>query len=371
MKKKTILLFFLVLIAFTSNAGRIDTAYVQRFKSLFSLKTFVLNNGMYYTITPQNNSLFTEQQQMDARVRYSANIPPVSGISVNINGIGLTYIFKITNDYLDTAKTIKSGYKQFQLNMYGSRLGLEIGYQDYSRFYFKYKGDGTLSKNYNSDIRAYQFGASAIIISNSRKFSYNAAFNQNQFQKKSAGSSLTVVGFRYNEIKSPYLIPDSIKGFYKYPDLNANKNYAFIIQHGYAYNLVKNRFFFANALFVGVGFQNQVYYYSNSQEKKIGVPLSARAKSSIGYNGKIFFAGLSANAEFAQSQIKILKSEQFQYSYGVFIGFRAISIVKSRAQLREEERSKKEAEKEAKRDAARRVKEEKKQAKSSKKEGGK
>ncbi|MFY9308154.1 MAG: DUF4421 family protein [Bacteroidia bacterium] len=362
MGKKTVLLFFLVLVAFTSNAGRIDTAYVQRFKSLFSIKTFALNNGFYYTLTPQNNSLFTEQQLSDARVRYSANIPPVSGVSVNINGIGLTYIFKITNDYLDTAKAIKSGYKQFQLNMYGSRFGIEVGYQDFSRFYFKYKGDDALLKNYNTDIRSYQFGASAMFIKNGRRFSYNAAFNQNQFQKKSAGSAITVMGFRYNEIKSPHLIPDSIKQFYKYPDLNANKNYAFIIQHGYAYNLVKNRFFFANALFVGVGFQNQVYYYSNSEERRLGVPISARAKSSVGYNGKVFFAGLSANAEFAQSQIKILKTEQFQYTYGVFIGFRAISIVKSKAQLREEAREKKLAEKEAKREAAKRAKEEKKAA---------
>ncbi len=367
MKKKIVVLFPILLIAIYSKAGRIDTAYVQKFRSFFSVKTFFLNNGFHYIITPQNNSLFTEQQLDNARVRYFANIPPVTGVAININGIGLSYIFKFTNDYIDTAKTtIKSGYKQFQLNMYGSRFGVEIAYQDYSRFYFHYKGDETLSKKYNADIRAYQFGTSGIFIKNGKKFSYNAAFSQNQFQKKSAGSALTVIGFKYNEISSTSLIPDSIKPYFEFPDLKSNKNYAFILQHGYAYNLVKNNFYFANALFVGVGLQSQVYNYSSFEQHKIGVPLSARAKSSAGYNGKVFFGGIYANADFAQSQIKTFKTEQFQYSYGLFIGLRAIIISKSKAQLREEEKRKKEAEKEAKREAVRKIKEDKKKAASKK-----
>lgn len=361
MKKKIVVLFTLTFIAFNSNAGRIDTAYVQRFKSLFSVRGIFLNNGFHYTITPQNNGLFTEQQLNNARVHYYANIPPVTGVAVNINGIGLTYTFTI-NRLQDTSKAIRSGFKQFQLNMYGSRFGLEVGYQDFSRFYFKYKGDEALQKKYNTEIRAYQFAVSGLFIGNRKKFSYNAAFSQNQFQKKSAGSAITVLGFRYNEIKSPKLIPDSIKKYFEYSDLYSNRNYAFILQHGYAYNLVKNHFYFANALFVGVGIQNQIYNYSKLEERKIGVPISAKGKSSIGYNGKIFFGGVYANADFAQSQIKSLKTEQFQYTYGLFIGLRAISVVKTKGQLREEARAKKEAEKEAKEQAARKKKEEKKKA---------
>lgn len=367
MKKKIIFLFLLIHIAFSSNAGRLDTAYVERFKSLFSIRTFFLNNGFHYTITPQNNGLFSEQQLNNARVNYYANIPPVTGVAVNINGIGLTYIFKFTNDYSDTTKAIKSGYKQFQLNMYGRKFGLEVGYQDFSRFYFKYKGDESLKKKYNTEIRVYQFAVSGLFINNKKKFSYNAAFSQNQFQKKSAGSAITVIGFRYNEIKSPYLIPDSVKKYFEYSDLYSNRNYAFILQHGYAYNLVKNHFYFANALFVGVGIQNQIYNYAKLEERKIGVPVSAKGKSSIGYNGKMFFGGVYANADFAQSQIKSLRTEQFQYTYGLFLGLRAISVVKSKGQLREEARAKKEAEKEMKREAAQKTKEEKKKASAKKK----
>jgi hypothetical protein len=358
--RKNIFLFLLILIALRSKAGKIDTAYVQKFRSLFSIKAFLLDNGFQYTLTPQSNNLYTESQLMNGRVQYRAHIPPLSGVAVNINGIGLTYIFKVTTDYLDTTKAIRSDYKQFQLNMYGARFGVEIAYQDYSRFYFHYKGDDALSKKYNADIRAYQFGAATMFIKNGKKFSYNAAFNQNQFQKKSAGSSLTLLGFKYSEVSSSSLIPDSVKKYFENSDLHSNRNYAFTLQHGYAYNLVKNRFYFANALFVGVGIQNQIYTYTNSEQHKVGVPLSARGKTSIGYNGKIFFGGIYANADYSQSQIKSMKTEQFQYTYGLFIGIRAVSISKSKAQLREEARIKKEEARETKKEAARKAKENKK-----------
>lgn len=348
MLKKIFIFFPLLLIALISNASEIDTNYVQKFKNLFMTKGFLLNNGFQYTITPQNNDLFTEKQLNDARIFYSANLPPLTGVSINVKGIGFTYIFKFTDDYLDTTSRIKSGFKQFQMNIYGNRFGFEAFYQDYSRFYFHYKGDEILLKNYNADIRAYQFGATGIFINNGKKFSYNAAFNQNQFQKKSVGSSLTVFGLRYNEISSRNLIPDSVKKYFQdYPNLNSNRNYSFIFQQGYAYNLVKNSFYFSNAIFVGVGLQNQVYEYPEGKKSRLGVPLTVRGKSSLGYNGKVFFGGLYANADYSQSKIKSLQTQQFQYTYGLFIGLRAISLTKTKSQIKQEEKRKKEIKKEA------------------------
>lgn len=361
MNKKIFVFLPLLLIALWCNAGEIDTNYVQKFKSHFSIKGFLLNNGFQYAITPQNNNSFTEKQLLDARTIYSANIPPVTGVAVNMKGIGITYIFKFTNDYLDTTTRIKSGFKQFQLNIYGKRkFGFEAFYQDYSRFYFHYKGDQILSKNYNADIRAYQFGVSGIFINNWKKFSYNAAFNQNQFQKKSTGSSLTVFSLRYNEISSRNLIPDSVKKYFQeYPDLNSNRNYSFVFQQGYAYNLVRNSFYFSNALFIGVGLQGQVYETPTTSKTKIGVPLSAKGKSSLGYNGKVFFGGIFANVDAAQSKVKTIQTVQFQYTYGLFLGLRAITLTKTKGQIKQEEKRKKDA----KKAAAQKAKEEKKAAK--------
>lgn len=364
MKKKAFLTLSTIFLALLCNAGEIDTNYVQKFKNLISVKGFLLNKGLFCTITPQNNNLFTEKQLNNAKVIYTANIPPLTGVSINVKGIGFTYLFKFTDDYLDTTSRIKSGYKLIQVNMYGNKFGVEILYQDCKRFYFNYKGDEILAKNYDANMRSYQLGASAIFINNGKKFSYNAAFNQNQFQKVSAGSSLSVFALKYNEISSPSLIPDSVKKYFQeYPDLHSNRNYAFVFQQGYAYNLVKNNFYFSNALFVGVGLQNQVYESTLYKKNKIGVPLSARGKSSLGYNGKVFFGGIYANADYYQSKIKSLQTQQFQYSYGLFLGLRAITLTKSKSQIRQEEKRKKDAAAAAKK----KIKEDKKNAAKAKK----
>ncbi|CAN5497204.1 hypothetical protein BH10BAC1_BH10BAC1_19170 [soil metagenome] len=351
-KKFCVFLSFIFLSLFIK-AGEVDTAYIQKFKNIFAAKTFLMNNGFFYNLTPRGNSTFTEQQLNDAKLFYSPHIPTTVGVSLNIKGIGFTYVFKFTNDYLDTTGRIKSGYKGFQMNIYGDKFGFEGYYQDYQRFYFHYKGDEILLKNYNTDIRSYKVGANAILIFNGGKFSYNAAFNQTQLQKKSAGSAMMLFSLRFDELKSGHLIPDSVKLFYgDIANLHRNRNIAFFLQGGYAFNITKNNFYFSNAYIVGAGIQSQIYNYTEGNHYRIGLPLIGRAKASMGYNGKVFFGGVFANADVTQSRIKTLKTQQFQYSYGVYIGFRAIQFTKNKSQLKKEAKEKKMAEDAAKKKTA-------------------
>jgi hypothetical protein len=363
MKRIVVSVVFILFVLFSKAGTDPDTAYVQKFKNIFALKTFLTNNGFLYTLTPRNTGSFSTEQLNDAKLFYSPHIPPTTGVSVNIKGIGFTYLFKFTNDYLDTTGRIKAGFKGFAINMYGTKFGFEAYYQDYSRFYFHYKGDDILLKNYNTNIRAYQWGANAVFVFNGKKFSYNAAFNQTQLQKRSAGSGMLILAPKFSELKSTdlNLIPDSVRIFYgDISNLQRNRNYAFYVQGGYGFNLTKNNFYFSTAVLVGVGFQTQTYSYPLGKFYKIGFPLIGRGKSSIGYNGKVLFAGLFANADASQSRIQNLKTQQLQYNYGLYVGFRFIQYTKTKAQLKKEAQEKKAAEKEA----AKKAKEAKRKPKS-------
>jgi hypothetical protein len=368
-KKRSLFILLLFLFSFRIFAGGdTDTNYVQTFKNIFAVKLFLINNGFTYIVTPKNNPLFTDSQLKDAKVIFNPYIPPTAGVSLNIKGIGFAYVFKFTNDYLDTTGLAKSGFKQFQMNIYKTKFGFEAYYQDYQRFYYHFKGDQVLPKNYNSNIRAYQFGANAIMIFNGKKFSYNAAFNQTVLQKKSAGSWMLGFSLKFNELKSNDLIPDSVKRYYgDYINLQRNRNYAFMVQTGYGFNLTKSNFYFAGALLAGLGIQNQTYSFPTSKSYKIAFPIVGRAKASMGYNGRIFFSGVFANADASQSGIKALKTQQIVSSYGVYIGFRAIQFTKSKGQLKAEEKRKKDAEKTAKKKAADAKKKAAKDAKEAKK----
>lgn len=345
MIKKGIFSFLLSLCCVSLTAGGIDTNYVQKFKNIFAGKLFLINNGYTYSIVPQSSPQFSAQQQKDAQVIFNPYIPPAAGISINVSGTGFTYVFKLTDDYLDTTGRAKSAFKQFQMNIYGSKFGFEGYYQDYQRFYYHYKGDEKLQqdlKNYNSDIRAYQFGANALFIFNGRKFSYNAAFNQTILQKKSASSALLTLSFKFNELSAHDLIPDKVKPFYgSYVDLQRNRNYAFLAQLGHAFILTKNNFYFSGALLAGAGIQEQTYTFPSDKFYRIAFPLVGRAKGGMGYNGKVIFTGIFANADVSRSSIKSLKTEQMIYSYGVFFGLRAVEFKKSKGLLRAEAKTQK------------------------------
>ncbi len=350
MSKKNILQVLLLFISFSGFAGDPDTNYVQKFKNIFAIKTFLSDHTFMYTITPRNNDAFTSEQLKDARVLYTPYIPPTLGISLNIKGIGLAYAFKLKNDFGDTTGHATSQYQQFSMNIYKNTFGLEMYYQDYRRFYFHYLGDQNLYRSYNSDIRAYQWGANGIILFNGRRFSYNAAFNQTELQKKTAHSLLLMMSLKFNEIKSDSLIPSAIrKYFVDYSHIDRNRNYAFLLHMGYALNLTKKSFYFSTAVFGGVGVQLQTYTFVNglSTRVKTAFPLSARAKASIGYNGKVFFSGVYANYDIMQTSIKPMMTQQILYTYGVYVGLRAIQYSKTKGQLRAEEKRKRLAEKEA------------------------
>lgn len=339
-----------MLISLVSMATDPDTNYIQTFRNTFAIKTFVNQNNFLYTITPRNNDAFTSQQLTDARVLYTANIQPTLGISLNIKGIGIAYSFKIKNDFNDTVSHVNSDFQQFTMNIYKNRFGFEAYYQDYRRFFYHFLGDQYIYRNYNSDIRDYMFGANAIVLFNGKKFSYNAAFNQTMFQKKSAGSFLLMMSLKYNEIKGDNLIPDSVKNYYYANSyLYRNRNYGFLIHPGYAFDFVKKNFYFASAVYAGVGIQWQTYkFVNNFITGKTAFPISGRAKASLGYNGNVFFTGIYGNYEITQSVIKPMKTQQVIYSYGVYVGLRAIKYTKTKGQLKAEEKRKKLAEKEAK-----------------------
>lgn len=357
MKKFIFLLSLILLFSSTYAGGDVDTNYVQKFKSILSVKLFLNQHGYKYTITPRNNSLFTSDQLNNAKLIYTTNIPATAAIAINLKGFGFTYIFKFTDDFLDTTGKAKSDFKGFRMNFYKPKFGFEAYYQDYRRFYYHYDGDEKLLKNYNSDIRAYQWGANGVFIFNGQKFSYGAAFNQSQIQKKSAGSWMLIAAINFNEIKSGgSLIPDSVKKFYnRFDGLERNRNYSFIMQTGYAFNLTKNRFYLSGALLGGVGIQNQTYKYYLGTLFRTAFPLVSRSKVSVGYNGDIFFTGIYANLDWMQTSIKDVKTNQSLYSYGFYVGARFIKYSKTKEQLKQatahDKWVKKEAAKKAKADA--------------------
>lgn len=115
-------------------------------------------------------------------------------------------------------------------------------------------------------------GAFGQYVFNSRKFSYNAAFNQKEQQLQSAGSWLLGGGIYYNQIDF------GIDTLGKYKKQN---NFQLGPSGGYAYTWVMKRDF-SITLSLSVGINIGI----NMEERDFMIAPTATPRFAMGYNGK-------------------------------------------------------------------------------------
>ena len=139
------------------------------------------------------------------------------------------------------------------------------------------------------------FGLSDYYIFNSKRFSYRAAFKQNEWQKKSAGTWLAGAEIYYGVVKADSsLIPQSIQE--KYPQNNLNKINYFSIGPGigYAYTQVLAHHLFITGSVTGnlnFSFANEHFEENASSHFSLN-PLT-RFRLAAGYNSRTW--NISAN----------------------------------------------------------------------------
>ncbi len=113
-------------------------------------------------------------------------------------GIGATYRWATLNlaygfGFLNPDRGRgKTKYLDLQFHGYGRKFSIDVLGQFYNGFYLTPRGTGTTHGTYyqRPDIEVGAVGASAQYIFNYRKFSYRAAFLQNEWQKRTAGTFL-------------------------------------------------------------------------------------------------------------------------------------------------------------------------------------
>lgn len=142
--------------------------------------------------------------------------------------------------------------------------------------------------------------ASLYYIFNNKRFSYRAAFNQDERQRKSAGSFLAgpaifTIYFQGDSTLIPHNInpPDFMNGF----QLKRTRYAKVTLCAGYAYNLIiLKRFFVTASLILGPGAGYMVIYPDTDDidgEKKFDFALSHTTRAAAGYNGKRLYVGVS------------------------------------------------------------------------------
>lgn len=267
-----------------NNRGN-DTAYYVYFPNSIT--------GRLYT--SQKYTRFSLKNKGAPDLNYLPNTTFNLGVGATYHNftLNLAYGFSFLNPQ---KKENKTKYLDLQAHLYQPKWVTDFEGQIYKGFHFSKDFLAAAGKNYyRNDISVTLFGVSQYYIFNSKRFSYRAAFKQNEWQKKSAGTLLAGAEIYYGVIKADSsLIPQSIQE--KYPQKNLNKINYFSIGPGmgYAYTqILAHRFFLTGSVTGNLNFSFANEHLKDKASSHFSINPVTRFRLAAGYNSRSW--NISAN----------------------------------------------------------------------------
>lgn len=257
-----------------------DTSYYTSYSTKITARVFL-------------SQKYTRLNYSNSRQGYSLDFRPNTNLNI---GIGATYkwlTFNIAHGFnflnTDTEKG-KTHHVDLQFHGYGTKIQIDGFGQFYSGFFLP-KGTAASPGTYyqRPDIKVNQVGLSIQYIVNHKRFSFRAAFLQNDWQRKSAGSLLFGFETYGGRIKADSVfVPRALlKGdqssqevYRSYYELGPNL--------GYAYTLViHENFFLTGALSVSLDYGVNTSETTTTKTWSNGFSSNTFVRFVAGYNSRV------------------------------------------------------------------------------------
>ena len=271
---------------------RNDKRYIEDHTKDLTIRFFGTNKFSGYVIGHNGNA---------EKLPYSSNDYVNLGLGFSWRFIGMNLGFKIPfqdNDRFGRTKTF-----DLQSFLYFRKLQLDIYAQAHNGLHVSQPGKLYRLEDenvfpYREDMRTRNFGVNGQYIFNNRRFSYRAAFLQNEYQKKSAGSFMLGGSLYYfRAAGDSAIIPSDV--IYGAPFWRENFDRTNVISlsvnAGYAYTLVLYRHFFITGSIAagpGINYTNRRGGSPDRMDAGIDYQLNGTLRVAVGYNSPEYFAGL-------------------------------------------------------------------------------
>lgn len=265
-----------------------DTTFIASFDTSLTVRAFI---SQKYTLFALEAPDGTPQLQYRPNTRLNAGV----GATYRSLTLNLAYGFGFLNNDADRGKT---RYLDLQSHVYGRRVLVDLFGQFYKGYYLYPRGVATGNPHtfyQRPDLKVTEIGVNAYAILNHRKFSYRAAFLQNEWQKKSAGTFLAGAGFVYGLTRADSsFVPAQLRQSYPQREVRYLRYFEIGPGIAYAYTLVWQQHFFVTAsatLSLDVGLVGERTSASRSSVVRFSPNFLFR--SVAGYNGAVWSINVS------------------------------------------------------------------------------
>ncbi len=301
MFKYYITLFLVFLIALKINAQKKTKKLpenIEAIESKFSFAPIYVNEYSYLLIKSRQND-------QAGQMKYKPNIIGSIGGKISIKNFTISYVRSLPQPEEFGKTESRNLVFNFQKRLFGMQFywtqykGLYLDTLDrYGIFDDFHKQGVDDAYIIRPDVKFNNIGFETHFTM-TKSFSINAAFEQTERQKKTAGSFLMLFGANYMGVKNDKgnsLILESEKEFFpRTKDMYNLSTLSVKFAPGIGYSLIFKRYFSLSFIAVG-GLSAQFKWYDleANTRTRFGPWLSVYylAKLALGYNGKIFFANI-------------------------------------------------------------------------------
>ncbi|GEP93768.1 DUF4421 domain-containing protein [Chitinophaga cymbidii] len=271
-----------------------DSAYVEDYTQDLTVRVYGSRKYNYYDL---------KDRDPKKELLYRPNTGTNLGFGANYKFVGLNigFNFPFINNRHD--KYGETKYLDLQAHLYLRKFVVDFYGQYYKGYYeaerkpsaFNSVQQGLIALR--PDLENKNIGLSFQYIFNDERFSYRAAYLQNEYQKRSAGSLIVgAEAFAWQMRGDSALIPSNYtEGFFDDEPFTQSGAVSLAMNIGYAHTFVILRHFFITAsLSAAGGISHSGFRYDDGRPRMrgFGWQLNNTVRFAAGYNARRWFAGL-------------------------------------------------------------------------------
>lgn len=251
--------------------AQIDTTYIKPFENKASVRTYL---SMKF--------ISLQQETNEDLKKFMPNTPMSLGFGLSVKNTIIDFSYGYGLSFLKDKEKGRTKALDFQIHNYGRKFIIDLFIQKYHGFYTADDNDKNI--HLYPDLKIQQYGAFGQYVFNNKKFSYKAAFVQNERQLKSAGSFLLGGGVYFSKIGSDSSFVHKSK--------NSLRNFQFGVSGGYAYTwAISQRWFTSGSATIGVNVGTE--RINDFGKQRIEVYPTFFPRIAFGYNKEKWSIGLS------------------------------------------------------------------------------